>query len=93
MRRDQREVAVVVKADRRSFSLSLQVSGSLAAAAGDETRDESPEEDVGEPPAPPSPPAISLLSPRAMETAGRIIRFQEEQREKAKVRLFPLVFF
>lgn len=68
-------------------SLQKDVSGSLAAAVGDETRDESPEEDVGEPPAPRSPPAISLLSPRAMETAGRIIRFQEEQREKAKVAL------
>uniref|UniRef100_A0AAQ4QNW9 mRNA export factor GLE1 n=1 Tax=Gasterosteus aculeatus aculeatus TaxID=481459 RepID=A0AAQ4QNW9_GASAC len=31
-------------------------------------------------------PSISLLSPKAMETAGRIIKFEEEQREKAKVR-------
>uniref|UniRef100_A0A672ZAH5 mRNA export factor GLE1 n=1 Tax=Sphaeramia orbicularis TaxID=375764 RepID=A0A672ZAH5_9TELE len=29
----------------------------------------------------PSPPAISLLSPKAMEMAGRIIRFEEEKRE------------
>ncbi|KAM4746659.1 mRNA export factor GLE1 [Anableps anableps] len=53
----------------------------------DETRDESPEADVSEVPAPPSPPAISLLSPKAMEMAGHIIRFQEEKREQAKVAL------
>lgn len=35
---------------------------------------------------PASPPAISLLSPKAMQVAGCIIRFQQQQREKAKVR-------
>uniref|UniRef100_A0A3B5M1F4 mRNA export factor GLE1 n=1 Tax=Xiphophorus couchianus TaxID=32473 RepID=A0A3B5M1F4_9TELE len=77
-----------------SFSLLLQVPESLPKlsmlpALNDETRGESPEEreDVSEVPAPPSPPAISLLSPRAMETAGHIIRFQKKQQEKAKVAL------
>lgn len=74
------------------FLLLFQVSGSLPKlsvqpALNDETRGESPEADVSEVPAPPSPPAISMLSPRAMETAGHIIRFQKEQQEKAKVRL------
>uniref|UniRef100_A0A7N9AV14 mRNA export factor GLE1 n=1 Tax=Mastacembelus armatus TaxID=205130 RepID=A0A7N9AV14_9TELE len=32
-------------------------------------------------------PAMSLLSPKAMETAGHIIRFEEEHREKAKMAL------
>ncbi|PWA17072.1 hypothetical protein CCH79_00013270 [Gambusia affinis] len=68
------------------------VSGSLPKlsvqpALNDETRGKSPEGDVSEVPAPPSPPAISMLSPRAMETAGHIIRFQKEQQEKAKVAL------
>lgn len=36
---------------------------------------------------PASLPAISLLSPKAMETAGLIIKFEEEQREKAKLAL------
>lgn len=31
-------------------------------------------------------PAVSLLSPKAMVTAGHIIMFEEEQREGAKVR-------
>lgn len=35
---------------------------------------------------PASPPAISLLSPKAMQVAGCIIRYQQQQREKAKVR-------
>lgn len=52
----------------------------------EEVKDESPEIDVREVFSPGSPPAISLLSPKAMETAGRIIRFEQEHREKAKVR-------
>lgn len=36
---------------------------------------------------PPPTTGLSLLSPKAMETAGRIIRFQEETREKAKLAL------
>jgi len=55
-------------------------------AVGDEAKDEDPEEDDADVHSPASPPAISLLSPKAMETAGRILRFEEEQREKAKVR-------
>lgn len=52
------------------------------------SQDESPEPDDGamELSRPLSPPAISLLSPKAMETAGCIIKFQQQQREKAKVR-------
>lgn len=56
-------------------------------AVGEDVKDESPEADVSEVFSPVSPPAISLLSPKAMETAGRIIRFEQEQREKAKVKL------
>ncbi|KAM4578697.1 mRNA export factor GLE1 [Fundulus diaphanus] len=56
-------------------------SGSLA-KLHDETRHESPDAS-----SPASPPAISLLSPKAMETSGLIIRIREEQREKAKVAL------
>ncbi|XP_069580273.1 mRNA export factor GLE1 isoform X1 [Brachyistius frenatus] len=51
----------------------------------DEAKDENPDSDVCEVSSPPSPPPISLLSPKAMETAGRIIRFEEEHREKAKL--------
>lgn len=52
------------------------------------SQDESPEPDDGamELSRPASPPAISLLSPKAMEMAGCIIKFQQQQREKAKVR-------
>lgn len=52
------------------------------------SQDESPEPDDGamELSRPASPPAISLLSPKAMETAGCIIKFQQQQQEKAKVR-------
>lgn len=35
---------------------------------------------------PASPPAISLLSPKAMQVAGCIIRFQQQQHDKAKVK-------
>uniref|UniRef100_A0A672Z938 mRNA export factor GLE1 n=1 Tax=Sphaeramia orbicularis TaxID=375764 RepID=A0A672Z938_9TELE len=44
-----------------------------------------PEADVSDMSGLPSPPAISLLSPKAMEMAGRIIRFEEEKREQAKM--------
>ncbi|XP_047238275.1 mRNA export factor GLE1 [Girardinichthys multiradiatus] len=56
-------------------------------AVSDETRDESPEADISEVSSPSPPPAISLLSPKAMEMAGHIIRFEEDQREKAKMAL------
>ncbi|XP_004086506.1 nucleoporin GLE1 [Oryzias latipes] len=52
-----------------------------------EVKHESPGPECSQDPGPVSPPAISLLSPKAMETAGRILRFQEEQREKAKILL------
>ncbi|KAM6931335.1 mRNA export factor GLE1 [Xenentodon cancila] len=56
-------------------------------AVGEEVEDESPEADVSQVSSPACPPAISLLSPKAMETAGCILRFEEEQREKAKLAL------
>lgn len=34
---------------------------------------------------PTSPPSISLQSPKAMEMAGCIIKFEKKQREKAQV--------
>uniref|UniRef100_A0AAQ5WYX2 mRNA export factor GLE1 n=1 Tax=Amphiprion ocellaris TaxID=80972 RepID=A0AAQ5WYX2_AMPOC len=55
--------------------------------SNDEVKDENPEEDVSEVSSPALLPSISLLSPKAMETAGRIIRFEEEHREKAKLAL------
>ena len=55
-------------------------------AVSDEARDEDPEEDVSEVSSPASLLSISLLSPKAMETAGQIIRFAAEQQDKAKVR-------
>lgn len=56
-------------------------------------KDESPEADVSGVSSPTSLPAISLLSPKAMEMAGCIIKVQEEHREKAKVQVFDSVFF
>ncbi|XP_074495601.1 mRNA export factor GLE1 isoform X2 [Sebastes fasciatus] len=53
----------------------------------DEVKDEDPEEDISDVSSPVSQPTISLLSPKAMEMAGRIIKFEEEQREKAKLAL------
>lgn len=55
-------------------------------------KDESPEADVSGVSSPTSLPAISLLSPKAMEMAGCIIKVQEEHREKAKVQVFDSVF-
>ncbi|RVE68731.1 hypothetical protein OJAV_G00094360 [Oryzias javanicus] len=52
-----------------------------------EVKHESPGPDSGQDSSPVSSLAISLLSPKAMEMAGRILRFQEEQREKAKISL------
>lgn len=49
--------------------------------------DDTPEADVSEVSSPVSLPVISLLSPKAMETAGCIVRFEEKHREKAMVRL------
>lgn len=55
-------------------------------APSDEGRDVDPEADVSEVSSPASLPAISLRSPQAMETAGGILKFEEEKRNKAKVR-------
>nr|XP_046241837.1 mRNA export factor GLE1 [Scatophagus argus] len=56
-------------------------------ALSDEVRGEDQEADVSEVSSPASPPALSLLSPKAMETAGRIVQFEQKQREKAKMAL------
>uniref|UniRef100_A0A3Q0RQ98 mRNA export factor GLE1 n=1 Tax=Amphilophus citrinellus TaxID=61819 RepID=A0A3Q0RQ98_AMPCI len=56
-------------------------------AVSDEAKDESPEADISGVSSPSSLPALSLLSPKAMETAGRIIKVQEEHREEAKLAL------
>lgn len=55
-------------------------------ALSDEAMDDDPEADISQVSSPASLPAISLLSPKAMETAGLIIKFEEGKREKAKVR-------
>lgn len=67
-----------------TFHLTVLITVNVPQAVGSDVKDE--ETDVGDVPSPASPPSISLLSPKAMETAGRIIRFEEEQRAKAKVR-------
>lgn len=51
-----------------------------------EAADGSPEEDDSVVSSPTSPPSISLLSPKAMEMAGCIIKFEQNQRQKAQVR-------
>lgn len=52
----------------------------------DEATDENPEEGDIIISSPTSPPSLSLLSPKAMEMAGCIIKFEKKQREKAQVR-------
>uniref|UniRef100_A0A671X9R8 mRNA export factor GLE1 n=1 Tax=Sparus aurata TaxID=8175 RepID=A0A671X9R8_SPAAU len=56
-------------------------------ALSDEAMDDDPEADISQVSSPASLPAISLLSPKAMETAGLIIKFEEGKREKAKMAL------
>lgn len=75
--------------NRRHAALSATSSlkNQLDQAVNDEAEDETPENDVSKVSSPTSPHAISLLSPRAMETTGCIIRFKEDQREKAKLAL------
>lgn len=68
-----------------SAPLSLRIESEQCFS--DEAKDDDPEADVSEVSSPASLPAISLLSPKAMEMAGRIIKFEERQREKAKVAL------
>ncbi|XP_034728778.1 nucleoporin GLE1 [Etheostoma cragini] len=53
----------------------------------DEAKDEDSEGDVSEVSSPALLPGISLLSPKAMVMTGRIIKFEVEQREKAKMAL------
>ncbi|XP_034396450.1 nucleoporin GLE1 [Cyclopterus lumpus] len=74
-------------AGRAAPSAAASLNAEREQAVVDEAKDEDAEEDVGDVHSPASPPAISLLSPKAMETDGRIIKFEEEQREKAKMAL------
>ncbi|KAK9522072.1 hypothetical protein VZT92_018562 [Zoarces viviparus] len=70
-----------------ALSAAPSLSAEREQAVGDEVKDDDPEEDVSERLSPASLPSISLLSPKAMETAGRIIKCEEEKREKAKLAL------
>ncbi|XP_041642391.1 nucleoporin GLE1 [Cheilinus undulatus] len=54
-------------------------------APSEDLKDE--DADVSDVSSPVSLPSISLLSPKAMETAGQILKFEEQQREKAKLAL------
>ncbi|XP_036954523.1 nucleoporin GLE1 isoform X1 [Acanthopagrus latus] len=56
-------------------------------ALSDEAMDGDPEADISQVSSPASLPTISLLSPKATETAGLIIKFEEGKREKAKMAL------
>ncbi|KAG7490961.1 nucleoporin GLE1 [Solea senegalensis] len=75
--------------NRRQNTHSNGLSGKTEheQVVSDEVKDEDPDMDVGEVSSPASSSAISLLSPKAMEVAGRIIKFEEEHREKAKMAL------
>ncbi|XP_062237555.1 mRNA export factor GLE1 [Platichthys flesus] len=53
----------------------------------DEAKDEEPGTDDSEVSSPLPPPAISLLSPKAMEITGRIFKIEKEYREKAQAAL------
>lgn len=55
-------------------------------ALSDEARDEDLVANDSEVSSPASLPAISLLSPKAMDMARHIIKFEKEHRTKAKVR-------
>uniref|UniRef100_A0A1A7WJJ9 mRNA export factor GLE1 n=1 Tax=Iconisemion striatum TaxID=60296 RepID=A0A1A7WJJ9_9TELE len=71
-----------------SPSLSLKHEYNQAQTVCDEGQIESPEaDDVSDVSSPVPLAVMSLLSPKAMETAGRIIQFEEEQRKKAKMAL------
>uniref|UniRef100_A0A8D3AZ98 mRNA export factor GLE1 n=1 Tax=Scophthalmus maximus TaxID=52904 RepID=A0A8D3AZ98_SCOMX len=61
------------------------VSRFLLQSFRNEAKDD--EADVSKVSSPASLPSISLLSPKSMETAGRIIKCEEEHRRKAKVAL------
>ncbi|XP_022623835.1 nucleoporin GLE1 [Seriola dumerili] len=68
-----------------TLSAALSLKADREQAVSDEVKDEDPEADVSEVSSPASPPAISLLSPKAMEMAGCILKAEEKCREKAKV--------
>lgn len=76
-----------VSARTAAFSAAASVKNEQEQTLSDKVKDESPEADVSGVSSPTSLPAISLLSPKAMEMAGCIIKVQEEHREKAKLAL------
>ncbi|XP_003444504.1 mRNA export factor GLE1 isoform X1 [Oreochromis niloticus] len=76
-----------VSARTAAFSAAASVKNEREQTLSDKVKDESPEADVSGVSSPTSLPAISLLSPKAMEMAGCIIKVQEEHREKAKLAL------
>ncbi|KAM9858149.1 mRNA export factor GLE1 [Aulostomus maculatus] len=70
-------------------SLTVTLSGQTECeqAGSHATNSTDPETDVGDVISPSSLPTISLLSPKSMETTGRILIFEAEQRRKAEVAL------
>ncbi|XP_076587226.1 mRNA export factor GLE1 [Chaetodon auriga] len=56
-------------------------------ALSDEAKDEDPVADVSEVSSPTSLPAISLLSPKAMDMERHILKFEKDRRAKAKMAL------
>ncbi|KAM9360177.1 mRNA export factor GLE1 [Symphorus nematophorus] len=70
-----------------TLSAALPLRTESEQALSDDVKDEDAEADFSEVSSPASLPAISLLSPKAMEMAGRIIKVEKEQREKAKMAL------
>lgn len=76
-----------IPASVSSSGSALDFNGRLRTLSKTELEQAVSEDDKDESPEPASPPAISLLSPRAMETAGRIIRVEEEYQKQAKLAL------
>ncbi|XP_040898513.1 nucleoporin GLE1 [Toxotes jaculatrix] len=74
-----------ISAKHSTLSAAPSLKADREQAVNDEAKDEDPEAGVSEVSSPASPPAIFLLSPKAMDTAGCIIKFEEEHREKAKM--------
>uniref|UniRef100_A0A1A8R6E7 mRNA export factor GLE1 n=1 Tax=Nothobranchius rachovii TaxID=451742 RepID=A0A1A8R6E7_9TELE len=72
----------------RILSSALSLNNDYDQTVCDEVQSESPEAvDVSDVSNPVPLPVMSLLSPKAMETAGCIILFEEGQRKKAKMAL------
>uniref|UniRef100_H3DH43 mRNA export factor GLE1 n=1 Tax=Tetraodon nigroviridis TaxID=99883 RepID=H3DH43_TETNG len=70
-----------------SAETSISSTKSSISDLDDEATDENPEEGDSIISSPTSPPSISILSPKAMEMADCIIKFEKKQREKAQMAL------